>query len=386
MAYVQELAPLDWITKIVVGLIGFVITGILFRYEMLKRRSPDSQILSNYLRATSSICLWCGPISTSLLMLSVVPGFCMVRMIGTMMAFHTQFLFLGLYQLSRLHYCFSSQQTRTKKGYPFWVFVVLITVGIIIWIFSMMLHIFVDTLPSKCGYSSDYSFFCRFRERAILFDGDSWTDEWLNEIWLLWAVVMVMTTFGMDLVILLLYLYKLWQIGKIHKSKKDGVWNNILFILHRIVIITIFYQLCALFTGLLYNVWISIAFLTDTNDKLRPEVMIVFCIVVLSFSICLMMDHNTDIYVVFLHFLRRFRLKYCCFCCYYKMVDQQLEQLDPPKEHVAQTSAANPSGDNMGIESTMFPNLSVNIVHTSDALPRTLSCETVTQIVSPTCV
>ena len=378
MAYTQVVIPLAWMSRICIGLIGFAITATILRTEIKNRHSPTINVLSKYLHHTSAVCLWCGAISSLWIVISVIPGFCMIRYIGSILMFYTQYLSLILYQLSRLHYCFSNQQTRTKNGYPLWVFVVMITIGIVIWILSMTLNIFVDTLPSKCGYTNDMTFFYRYRERAILFDGDSFRDEWMDRIYHLWNLAVTISAQFLDLVILLLYLFKIWRIGNIHKSKGDGVWDNVLSILHRIVIITVFYDVCFLFLSALYNISVFVSFSENMMNSILYEVRtsgaIVCCNVLWSFSLYLMMDHNTEIYVVFLHFLRRFRLKYCCFCCFHKMVDQQIERFR------ASGSNAKDVKRQTGT-STMFPNLSKHDVYKSNAPPVELSCATVTHIV-----
>ena len=147
MVHVQEILAPAWIFRLLIGIIGIAITAKLLHTEIKKRRLQTTHFSSQYLRITSAVCFWCGPISPTLLICSVIPGFCMMRFIGSTMTFYTQILFLSFYQLSRLHYCFSNQQLHAKKGYPFWVFVMMVIIGIILWISGLMLHIFVDTLP-----------------------------------------------------------------------------------------------------------------------------------------------------------------------------------------------------------------------------------------------
>ena len=244
---------------------------------------------------------------------------------------------------------------------------------------------FVDTLPSECGYTNDISFFYRYRERAILFDGDSWEDEWMAEIYYLWIFLQSLAGHLWDLVILLLYLFKIWRIGKAHKSKENRVWDNVLFILHRIVIITVFYTICSLLVSMLYAI-LGFVQLSENGVidsiliELRSSGMIAVYNLLYFFSILLMMDHNTNIYVVFLNFLHRSRLKYLCFCCCYKMVDKQIQRWNQPRDTELQTN------NHVELESTMFPNLSVNIAY-PDVSPkeiREMSWETasVTHIVN----
>ena len=223
MVFVQELPPEAWILRILCGLIGFVITGSLLHSEIKNRRSPTVHFSSRLLRLTSLGCLWCGPISALSLILSVIPGFCMMRYIGSAMAFMTQFVLMSFYQLSRLHYCFSNQKLHGNKGYPLWMFLVMVAIGVIDWILQMMLYVFVDTLPSKCGYNNDLSVFYRNRMRAILFDGDSWEDDWMNEVFYLWSTAINVLGYMWDVAILLLCIFKIWQISKSLRCKQDGV-------------------------------------------------------------------------------------------------------------------------------------------------------------------
>lgn len=154
MAYVQEIVPLARCGRMLIGLIGFATTNIIVYSEISKRQLPTTKFSSKYLCFTSAVCIWCGPISSLLLILSVVPGFCMMRLIGSAMVLSTQFQFMSFYQLSRLHYCFSNQQLRANKGYPLWIFVVMIIIGIILWICILIQRVAVDTLPAKCGYTN----------------------------------------------------------------------------------------------------------------------------------------------------------------------------------------------------------------------------------------
>ena len=386
MVHVQEILGPAWIFRVLVGIIGIAITGKLLHNEIKKRSLPTTHFSSQYLRVTSAVCFWCGPISPALLVCSVIPGFCMMRFIGSTMTFYTQILFMSFYQLSRLHYCFSNQQLRAKKGYPLCVFVVMVIIGIIVWISGLMLLIFVDTLSSKCGYTDDASFFYRYRARAILFDGDSWEDQWMTEIYYSWNFLLSLSVHIWDLVILLLYLFKIYRIGKVHRSKGTRVWDNVLFILHRIVIITVFYTICSLLVSMLYT---TLAMIKLSENKLidsilielRSSGMIAAYNLLYFFAILLMMDHNTNIYVVFLRFLHRYCLKYICFCCCYTMVDQQIERWNEPKETELHTRGRD------RLTSTMFPNVSLNVVYTSNVSPEEimeLSWETasVTHIVN----
>ena len=108
--------------------------------------------------------------------------------------------------------------------------------------------------------------------------------------------------------------------------------------------------------------------------------MITSNVMIYSFSVFMMMDHNTKAYFHFLHFLRRFRLKCLCLCCCHKVVDQQIDYLEPSQDLELQTIRKDPRE---GIESTMFPDLSSHIGADSNGLHRGtvgLSTKTVTMV------
>ena len=168
-----------------------------------------------------------------------------------------------------------------------------------------------------------------------------------------------------DLTNLLLYLCRIWKIGAIYKSKQDGVWGNVLFILHHIVVITVFYQV---FSALLESLWTACLLLFASNETMMnfiAEGVIACWIIVFSFCMFMMMDHNTTAYFHYLHFLRRFRLKYVCFCCCHKVVDQQIEHLERLQDLELKTIRTDPRP---GIESTLFPDLSSHIGADSKAI------------------
>ena len=389
MSYVQEFPPLAWIVRLVMGMIGFAITGRVLYYEVKKRRLPSTQFHSHYLRWTSAVCVWTAPIPPLLFIFGVIPGFCMIRFSGSIVISYTQIVFLSFYQLSRLHYCFSNQQLHGKKGYPQWIFILMVIIGFMLWISVVTLQLLVDILPSKCRYTGNGFLFYRYGDRAILFDRDSWD---LSQIYWIWVNAVSASGHTWDLVILLMYLHKIWQIRKAHKSKENRVWDNVLSILHRIVIITVFYTICSLFLSILF----TLSRLTLSSENMLIDAIVyeleTYGIITATnllyfFSILLMMQHNTHIYVVFLCFLRRFHLKYCCFCCYHKMVDQQLAELEIPEEIVLEANrrsdaTAEIPGIDRQITRTMFSNLSKNVVYESNASAGELSCETVTRVVN----
>merc|ERR1712083_141926 len=87
-------------------------------------------------------------------LLRVLPGFCMMDRIPVVIAMAIQFPSLGLYQLSRLHYCFSRDQVHSDKGYPFWSFMVMIVIGMVLSVSFVLIVVLYDPFALKCGWSA----------------------------------------------------------------------------------------------------------------------------------------------------------------------------------------------------------------------------------------
>jgi len=331
MGYIEYFPPSIWICRIFVGIIGCVISGRFLRTELQKRRLNPDLVKSAHLRYTSIACLWCGPIGCILLILSVIPGFCILRLTGNLMLLVTQYLTLGFYQLSRLEYCFSKDSLHGRKeGYPLWVFVIMNAVGVMIWISALIMVLFVDTLPRKCGYSSGFTFFVQFRDKSLLFEGDYYSDDYMKNLYYAWYFCSSVAVQMWDVMTLLLYYFKIRQIAKIHKSKEDGVWRRVLRIMHRIVIVTMFYLYFNVLT-LLTFIGLSVASFPVSwqpiVDLIRVEGMTTLFNVTISFVMFLMMDHNLPSYRRYLESLRKSYLHYFCFCCYNGMVEEQLANI-----------------------------------------------------------
>jgi len=180
-----------------------------------------------------------------------------------------------------------------------------------------------------------------------------------------------------DITTLLMYIYKIWKIGTFYKIKDEDIWNNILSILHRVVTITLFYQITAF---LLEITLISISLIIDLKNN--PNIKIGFFIQsvvsssILSLSIYLMMEHNTSTYVAFLQFLRKFRLHCLCLCCCRGIVDQQLETLNSKMDSIHdENEKKSPQ--------TEFTNISADAVYFIP-FPKK-SVETPTEIISTDC-
>eukprot|EP01084_Bolivina_argentea_P042645 78622_1 len=297
----------QWLSISGVGLLATAISGRILYNELKKIKSGSVKFTTNWLFLWSFLCIACGPIVGLCIFLSPFNGFCYFTPTIQNIVNQNQSLFIGFYQLSRLFYCFSSQQAYSSKGYSNCLFIFMFTIGIILGINSFILPFISGYIPSHCGIADDYKFYVEFIDFGSLQLFNIWIGAW-SFIYLCW-----------DVCTLLLYALKIKTFRKF-KSENIDIYKRILSILHRVLIITLFYEIMGI---LMYFVvfiamnfvseWYIFLYLFNTS----------WYMIVLSYSMSLMQAHNTCEYIKFLKFLCYFRLNYIC-CCYKHIVDEQL--------------------------------------------------------------
>jgi len=320
----------SWSLWISISVIGMLITGFVLNKELKERQNKTCKFTNYSLRCTSIVCLWTGLGVNLCQIIRILPGFCIMDGIAVAFVFYIQSMSLGLYQLSRLHYCFSRESVQSDKGYPYWAFTLMIIVGIILGFSWIVTFAIIDPHCSKCGFGGaayPETFFVWTNERSpIILDG-------------MYSFCVLVISIGFhiwDITTLMMYIYKIRTIGRFYKSKENGIWNNVLSILHRIVIITLFYQILGLLIAFLYFAVRRSSFMDNDNNiglLIASGLTYTMLSTLYSLSVHLMMEHKHNIkaYIGFLEFLRRFYLNYLCFCCCRNIVDQQLEDLSKPQ-------------------------------------------------------
>lgn len=122
--------------------------------------------------------------------------------------------------------------------------------------------------------------------------------------------------FAVDFTTVMLYWCKIRSFRQHQHSKQHGtVYQRVQSILHRVLILTFFYQISICW---LWAVSISIVLYFDLERDVYP----VFIALFLSVAMYLMQEHNTAEYETFLRFLNRSKMYFCCCCCY-GMVKEQ---------------------------------------------------------------
>lgn len=135
---------------------------------------------------------------------------------------------LTFYQITRLSYCFSSEQVHSDKyGYSKHVFIILHCFGILLTIYTIVMQYLIWNTISVPEFG------CALNQNTELFNQ-------LVPILLLWYLIW-------DITVLVLYLIKICQIGKHKRFKHPSIYRKIRFILHKIVFLTILYEIKGIF-------------------------------------------------------------------------------------------------------------------------------------------
>ena len=207
---------------------------------------------------------------------------------------------LTYYQIVRLQYCFSSSQVHsTKYGYSKWIFIGLYIWGIIVTISILIMSIPI-LVPSAIG------------EYGCIIDA-----SFSNSDFTLRNVVIFIDYAVWDLCVLMLYIYKVFQIYTNTNFSDDNIYKKIKYILYKITILTLIYEIFG--TSFL----VSLIFFQDKHSTqfyiMYPIIyaFIVIEILLTAGVLYLMIEHNDQQYQ-----------KLMRMCCGYRgwMIDQDDEQ------------------------------------------------------------
>ena len=267
---------------------------------------------------------------------------------------------MGFFQLCRLHYCFSNEQVHGRNGYPLWVFIMMAAVGIVVFLdYWLVFCMMAEPLLSQCGYRSGFTIFWEYRDRSVLFEDGM---VWIRYLWLFVHRILILSW---DTATVLMYCWKIWEIGRIYKSKYDHVWVNVLSVMRRIVTATALYQMCIAVTTVLHFGLFVIPFPEHMDSAvfiMQNALFPVLVNIAMSLSVYLMMEHNTDAYAAYLRCLHRFRLKYVCLCCFHRMIDRQLAGFEVAASSKEDTICEITKWET--IEDTEYDNISIDATYT----------------------
>lgn len=297
--------PVVWIYFILLGIIIIITTLKILKYEYAKRKSKEIETIfvSKIAEISSLACLISCPLfGFSLMVLHRLNIFCFFCEHTTFIFWYFQICFMGLYQISRLHYCFSqSNNIHSNTGYPKWLIYIMYIIGTLAIINSVICPWFLIGVPLKCGCNEQY--LCTATYNLPLF----------HPLYAQWVGFTAYTVIFWDFLTLILYIIMVFKLkNQFTTSESNPVYDRIMAILHRILILTIFYEIIGLTT-----VFTHIYYITNPTQFtliLDGTINGLLCIA-LSFAMLFMQQHNTVEYKKFLKVLYTLKCHNClCFC------------------------------------------------------------------------
>jgi len=298
--------------------LGFLAT------EYTKRISPkDTPFLSKWTKETSFTCIIFGLIYTSISILARWHNFCFVGKPIQIISLTSQAIFMGFNQISRLYYCFSRNSVYNKAGYPDWLFKLMIMIGIIYLLMASIYPWFWISELCGGGYENKYEYIAPPTRHA------PGLESWINFgviLYLLW-----------DFTTLMLYIIKVFSFRKYKQTQNKQIYNRVQFILKKVVILTVLYEIPALCCYTMGEILDEVA---HANENDEAFVVVLFGTLYRSswivasifgnLSIFLMQSHNDEEYKQFLMILYRFKIYYVCCGCR-KVFDTVLDEIEEDK-------------------------------------------------------
>ena len=219
------------------------------------------------------------------------PLFCGYAILLSMNGFVSAITAFGYYQLARLYYCFSQNQSHSNKGYSNKLFFFMYLSCTISYIFHMI-------WPWVSLQHVRYDELCQATPK--------------NTIWHTAAIIFV--CYVWDWTVLGLYVYKICQFNKLNRTgNKEKVWKRVMFILSKITLLTLCVEILVTlnvvivtFITVIWNEW-NFVLLEISLALISGICSIVHCWVVYC-----MMEHNKKDYVKTLMIMEKIICFKCC--------------------------------------------------------------------------
>ena len=323
------LEPASWILII---LVSVSIAGINMRilYKEIKQRRSGNCIWASWqLKIFSLSTISCGALIPLLFTTYLLPGTCYFSWNIWFMTLLFQWVFMGYYQLSRLHYCFARSQIYSSKGYPLFLYVFMYAIGVII-VILIIITAYSDpntVYIKSCGINNNLQFY-------RISDHDS-----NNSFWIFYPIVILLYLLW-DFITLALYSYKIIAFKKFLKhdihvlndKQKSDVYNRILMILYRVITMTLFYELLSFYITIIQMIQERLLNLSRDSLWILSTFNVLLPSIIYEYAQYLMLSHNTREYIQFLKCLQKTRIYYCspgCGYCCRIMIHSQLTTIQP---------------------------------------------------------
>ena len=234
--------------------------------------------------------------------------FCFIGKPSQIMLISVQGIFMGFNQLARLHYCFSENSVHSAKCYPNWLFIIMIAIGSIILIMVLIYPwLWADELCASNGITDKYQWISPYSRDAPN------VGLWINismGVYIIW-----------DFATLSLYIIKVLSFRRF-KQQNEEVYNRIMFILKKVVILTVLYEIPALWCMASGTVYDSVSEIENEEESIVVIICAIFYrtswqfgSIIINLSVCLMQSHNEKEYDLFLRLLYKLKVYYVCCGC-----------------------------------------------------------------------
>ena len=315
-AQMTEVPLIGWLLTMLSSIICLVPAMYILICERRKREELPL-FASKYLSFFSYLVISMVPVLLVFAILYYCPGTCHISQNVYPPLSALLWCSLEYYQLSRLYYCFSADRVHSNKGYPKWVFVLIVSLGGVVFVGISLSGYGKVGLTTQCGIrKTGDAYFVRyypFRNNV--------------QYVIIWITTLLLVP--TDPLILALYWWKARSLTPRtgQQDAQNKVYIRIRLILNRIIILSLFYLTVFLCAFLIPMIWAITAILADGNELISDSILVILAPVVItciSYSVYLMQDHNTKEYIRFLSILNRYKF-YCCCCCCYGMVRGQYQ-------------------------------------------------------------
>ena len=311
MSSIRAVTPFEFAFQSMFAFIATIINLIILIKEYRKRtNSQNINYLSNWTKRTSFICVIFGFLYSLMSTIAPIKIFCSIGKPLQIPFISAQGVFTGFNQLARLHYCFSQSSVHSAKGYPDRLFIIMIIIGVIfmipiqiypwLWIDELCGSNLTQTTNNKYSWISPY---VRDAPNVGL---------WINinmVIYILW-----------DFTTLSLYVLKVYSFRR-YKQQNKEVYNRIMFILKKVVILTLLYEIPAIWSMISGTVLDIVARQHKDESNMVILCSILYQIswqftsVTINLSVFLMQSHNEKEYDKFLKLFYKLRLYHVCYGC-----------------------------------------------------------------------
>jgi len=342
--------PLSWVSRIVASIAICVVLKIVHK-DYDNRQEYMKQ--ANNIRLPKDMIIWSSTTYASILITLLIFLLRKINPICTYIYFlyppsvMWPLISLSFFQIARLRFCFSQSSVHNQFGYKQWVFYVLYTAGLAIFVIGIALSrvkLQIVELPHKSGCTWDptpfllsgvtfitlvyviwdWSVLALYIAKIVQFKRKTQTKlrkETTTEIEIVHTdrTSTVRARSGTELVT------RSMSVEQIEQSNENmhTVFQRIDDILNKMLMLTLFVE-ASFVIGALYSVLTGRLLEEVSPALINNNLVLTFQLIVVAYMLFLMMEHNQNEYYAFLKALRM--VNFCCCCCFRSLAEHLDEQ------------------------------------------------------------